>query len=130
MCGELDGEHGKVDDTDVCETVHREVRAEDAARRLREHRARERRELGADRAREPFVPAVVGLHRTARGDLVADGRAERGRVADLACDLQTLAEDDGVGVASEALRVDDGQGEGVVEQDVDVALREGALGRG
>lgn len=39
------------------------------------------------------------------GDLVADGRTQRGRVTDLARELKALAEEDGVGAVREVLRV-------------------------
>lgn len=85
MGGELDQEDGRIGGTDVGEAVDLEVRVDDAALRLQEHRARARRMvLGADRVREPLVPVVVRLHGAVGGDLVADCPAERGRVADLA----------------------------------------------
>ena len=131
MGGEREREHRRIHNPDVRKPIDLEVRVDHAARVERQHRARRRRMvLSPDRRRKPRVPVVVALHARAGRRLLPDRAAQRGGLADLARELQALAEDDDVGGVREVLRVDRGRGEGVARGDVEPALREGVLERG
>ena len=91
---ELEREHGRVRDAHVRQAVHLEVRADDTALRLRQHRARARRVvLRVYVVLQPVLPVVVALHVRARTDLLAHVRAQRRGVAELAAEPEALTED-------------------------------------
>lgn len=93
MRGELEGEHGRVRDAHVRQAVDLEVRADDTALRLRQHRARARRVvLCVYVVLQPCLPLVVALHARARADLLAHVRTQRQGVPELAAEPEALAE--------------------------------------
>ena len=92
--GELEREHGRVRDAHVRQAVHLEVRTDDAALRLRQHRARARRVvLRVYVVLQPVLPVVVALHVRAWADLLAHVGAKRRGVAEFAAEPEALAED-------------------------------------
>ena len=128
MGGELDGEDGRINDTDVSGTVDLEVGIDSTTELEREHSERARRvELSTVLANDPVVPVLVGGNRGTGEDLVDHVGVQRGSVTDLAGKLETLTEHDLVSGVRHVGRVDDGVVEGVRGVDVETTLTERML---
>lgn len=131
MCSKLDREHGRIDDTNVVETVDLEMSVDDTTLVLWQHGTTASGVVfGVEVVEDPRVPVGITRNVCSGGLFTCNGRVERLGLSDASGNFEAFAEEGQVRWVGHVMRVDDGGIKGIRRVDIKATLAERPLDGG